>query len=474
MGGLGSCSHSSKQLKGMRSSMLVALAFMGVVSAQCLGAVTDRATTTGSAAGKQKKRILGEMRVRKKQSGVHNACNFTALLDKQGGFEIKERARAGGAIAWLNDSYPDLVRHGVARLGQILVGTDHGPTADEWVADMAAVCAEIGVEYVVSREGCALPPVSVSQFLHSFAQRTLVFWGDSIMRNWCEDIQWWLQSRRIIQGAPNIFDDMRAFQRIMTLLCDQYENGVVICCLNGFMNHLTDYLFKVEDQLLVTLQKRLTQDDIVIVNAGLHFVDRPSKRLLGHSVQRFVDSYWALSGKAPMLWWRETSPQHFPGTGGYDRVAFQTAGKRGCGNSSTNEFNEITTPIIEQAKLPIIRIFDGTSRFHKVHYGKVGDCTHYCRGISGPYKYWTMVLQGMGQTLAPPKGHPIAARVKALFECPDAGIVHEIPCIEPKHIKEVKQKKTRLMGASSCFVRGLKTCCEVTGALQPACSYLLT
>ena len=111
------------------------------------------------------------MRVRKKQSGVHNACNFTALLDKQGGFEIKERARAGGAIAWLNDSYPDLVRHGVARLGQILVGTDHGPTADEWVADMAAVCAEIGVEYVVSREGCALPPVSVSQFLHSFAQR---------------------------------------------------------------------------------------------------------------------------------------------------------------------------------------------------------------------------------------------------------------------------------------------------------------
>ena len=100
--------------------MLVALAFVGVVSAQCLGAVTDRATTTGSAAGKQKKRIPGEMRVRKKQSGVHNACNFTALLDKQGGFEIKERARAGGAIAWLNDSYPDLVRHGVARLGQIL------------------------------------------------------------------------------------------------------------------------------------------------------------------------------------------------------------------------------------------------------------------------------------------------------------------------------------------------------------------
>ena len=56
MGGLGSCSHSSKQLKGMRSSMLVALAFMGAVSAQCLGAVTDRATTTGSAAGKQKKK----------------------------------------------------------------------------------------------------------------------------------------------------------------------------------------------------------------------------------------------------------------------------------------------------------------------------------------------------------------------------------------------------------------------------------
>ena len=47
------------------------------------------------------------------------------------------------------------------------------------------------------------------------------------------------------------------------------------------MNHLTDYLFKVEDQLLVTLQKRLTQDDIVIVNAGLHFVDRPSKDYWG-------------------------------------------------------------------------------------------------------------------------------------------------------------------------------------------------
>ena len=95
MGALGSCSHSSKQLKGMRSSMLVALAFMGAVSAQCLGAVTDRATTTGSAAGKQKKRIPGEMRVRKKQSGVHNACNFTALLDKQGGFEIKREGTSG-------------------------------------------------------------------------------------------------------------------------------------------------------------------------------------------------------------------------------------------------------------------------------------------------------------------------------------------------------------------------------------------
>ena len=88
-------------------------------------------------------------------------------------------------------------------------------------------------------------------------------------------------------------------------------------CESKFMNHLTDYLFKVEDQLLVTLQKRLTQDDIVIVNAGLHFVDRPSKRLLGHSVQRFVDSYWALSGKAPMLWWRVVGCQ----LGGVPRVA---------------------------------------------------------------------------------------------------------------------------------------------------------
>ena len=61
----------------------------------------------------------------------------------------------------------------MARLGQILVGTDHGPTADEWVADMAAVCAEIGVEYVVEGRvrawGVGLP---VSPLLGSYP----VFW----------------------------------------------------------------------------------------------------------------------------------------------------------------------------------------------------------------------------------------------------------------------------------------------------------
>ena len=71
MGGLGSCSQKSiKQLKGMRSSMLIALAFMGVVSAQCLGAVTDRATTTGSAAGKQKKDPRRDARAEEAERGA--------------------------------------------------------------------------------------------------------------------------------------------------------------------------------------------------------------------------------------------------------------------------------------------------------------------------------------------------------------------------------------------------------------------
>lgn len=210
-------------------------------------------------------------------------------------------------------------------------------------------------------------------------------------------------------SATSFLSDLRRLEGKLTFHCDAYQRGVILCFVSGMTHDLqrnnTMDDVNMPSIVLPSLVRALQPQDIIVVNAGLHWgvegaemITRSilsvwqSIRNAAAKTQRTTDPATLL----PALWWRETAPQHFPGEGTYSKAALDAARvQKLCSMPDQNEYNSITTAIMEEFGLPIVRLWNMTTLFSDAHYASKGDCTHFCQGHAGPYPLWTVALKEM-------------------------------------------------------------------------------
>lgn len=136
----------------------------------------------------------------------------------------------------------------------------------------------------------------------------------------------------------------------------------------------------------VTKLALLTDCTSVVLNAGLHYARR--LRELHTHVAQLVDNIHIVRGTlahaAPVFFWRETTPQFFPGGGAYTfskkRVRCEVP------SNVSNIFNDVTNPLVNanMASIKVLSAWDEAAETALpwvrgyVADRNITDCTHFC------------------------------------------------------------------------------------------------
>ena len=177
----------------------------------------------------------------------------------------------------------------------------------------------------------------------------------------------------------------------------------------------------------------LLASDVLVMNFGLHFGDRPAREYESQ-IRKFVKEVvrWSLrlknkQRKFPMIIWRETSPQHFPsahglfhslsswktnasvssqcvpitiGDGKTDGVDLHEKARQSSSDATHDFYNNIARPLViaEKALIHLLPTWATSTQRWDEHFGwnQYGtlDCTHYCLP-SGTMSFWTSMLVGL-------------------------------------------------------------------------------
>lgn len=238
--------------------------------------------------------------------------------------------------------------------------------------------------------------------------RRLIFLGDSIM------LQQWATTLFVM--SPHINTLVCPRLRRLYDNHNHWSHGGGLRCANstfphfvpGKQGHMICYgkaammmpkIPSIDERLTSLITSgSVNQRDVIVLNAGLHYLNTPealikSLKLLGKLMKR---------PKLPHLYWRETSPQHFLtpkpffAASGADLISF--AGNGGTrlfgneclplhpGDAHGNKFNDLSNRFLQGVKLPILSIWESSSRDWANHVGGITntmgqarvDCTHYC------------------------------------------------------------------------------------------------
>ena len=124
---------------------------------------------------------------------------------------------------------------------------------------------------------------------------------------------------------------------------------------------------------------------------------------------------------SPTVIWREVTAQHFPHAGGHYKQASaqddynrKTNDPRPCTTTHSyvdmerhQRWNKVALPIVEQANIPILRVWASTALVGDAHVS-YGDCTHFC--IPGAPNEWAKLFGAMLRRLdLPPPAQSAAA-----------------------------------------------------------------
>mmetsp|Transcript_33389 Transcript_33389/g.72861 ORF Transcript_33389/g.72861 Transcript_33389/m.72861 type:complete len:390 (-) Transcript_33389:1733-2902(-) len=252
------------------------------------------------------------------------------------------------------------------------------------------------------------------RFVDMLANRTLVFFGDSMSRQFFESTACVLYAKLSKHfSSPKTFIPSRiSHTRIFFNKCLRIHGTCRICMYtpNGIP-------FARKGSQFDMVLPFLSRNDIVVLNFGLWYNKGDSDDINGHHsstatgyganaitlerhCKRMASIIMASGPNLPTFIWRETSAQHFPfdDTGTYRFGSKKTANS--CSDwiisSSEQNFhkanwrNEVCNPIMENAGIPVMRIFNFTALSPASgHIGTSGtfgnwksstgvDCTHFC------------------------------------------------------------------------------------------------
>ena len=260
----------------------------------------------------------------------------------------------------------------------------------------------------VSNDGpCAPEPFDPHSFLQSWSGRTLVMAGDSLSKMLYLDL-----TESLITAGLNV-TIQSTFQPIDLLLnllfvCRPFQKDCILCFfwgpgsiwneINGNGDALAPLDTNNKDSRHASIFKgNLGPGDVILWNSGVHEKsDESSLRKLHWRVNQIVKSY-ALNGQnQAQLWWRETLPQHFS-SGSYKHAEPQCSPAESWHHQvdSLGVYNDVTSPIVEAAGVPVMHTFASALPLHDAHYKPGFDCTHFCDGPWGPNNLHKAILTNM-------------------------------------------------------------------------------
>eukprot|EP00899_Mesostigma_viride_P010282 jgi/Mesvir1/19255/Mv10337-RA.1 len=313
-------------------------------------------------------------------------------------------------------------------------------------------------------KGCWLQPFKDETFMHLFANRTLWFVGDYISRQHFASLscllhRFQVQQLRIVPGSVTGLSGV-SVQLQHNIVLNYLDAGVRLAApraekhrvegLGGDLlrrfdvhqavteHHEKEYLRQQDTYddwgVAAVIQERMSEfhsSDVMIVNLGHDYKDFTTYQ---RRVMEFVRLHDENTDLLPILLWRETTAQHHDGYEGGDItnplpvmepverdfllgharpplhcVPFDVAQLH-----SSNWRNRMANKLLEQAGIPILRVFDASVQRHDWHSEKClggqcdrwGPCQHYC--LPGAPFHWTEILFNMA--MAEPIQHAFAER----------------------------------------------------------------
>ncbi|CAJ1963956.1 unnamed protein product [Cylindrotheca closterium] len=273
---------------------------------------------------------------------------------------------------------------------------------------LAYSCPKLYWEHDTHDSTCQVNSFDPRSFLSTFRGRTLVFAGDSLSAHPCKDLQDTLKGSGYDSSQVNTSYSSDPFRKGILHGCQEFENGVLICCSwLAFSNAKKERywanikLFSAINGIALNV---LDPSDLMIWNTGLHHTSHYSGTIgdMTWLVNNTL-SDWKTSkslASVPTLWWKECYAQHFK-NGHWDSWSdvqrYKTAKyknlKRQCYDISklsveneTGIYNEAAEPVVRSFGVPILRVHKASIPLHRQHFNAI-DCTHFCLGKHGPYDH---------------------------------------------------------------------------------------
>jgi hypothetical protein len=301
--------------------------------------------------------------------------------------------------------------------------------------------------------------ISGLDFLQVWKGRTLVLYGDSLTEWWAVSLRCLLKRFQVDESKWELASSMRHLEGKLIYHCDAYIHEVIVCFISGMT--IDGGEVNMPEKVLGVLYKYLESTDIIVANAGLHWHEKAAE-----VASKFSLVWNSLRHKNPIgpsCWWREIAPQHFPGTGEFTAEALELAvGMKSCPVADDNPYNRAVNPILEQANIPIVSVYDVTKTFSEAHFASKGDCTHYCQGEFGPYPAWTSIIAAMASTLAPEKlSVSLHDRLEKLFGPKSVASSGNVTCCGTKSVfgKDIPQILLKQADLSESVEAFMRVCC---------------
>jgi hypothetical protein len=237
----------------------------------------------------------------------------------------------------------------------------------------------------LSPRSCSLESPAVCDLALSFANATVWLVGDSVMQQLGFAFVAML-------GHTLKVEKVLATSTCPVSWCTRHTDcpaAMRVCFVR------TDSVLMNDDELVC--YGSMGPGDAVLLNVGLHHND---PRTLEHAISTFAE--WASliykTKTAPLLIWKDTSPQLFKNSAGGNFAGFKANGRSaaprrnqlGCGKYSarhmhTNEWrNQVSLPFINALELPVIHTWSSLTQFPSLLFGtrvkgvNTPDCVHVC------------------------------------------------------------------------------------------------
>eukprot|EP00191_Tetraselmis_sp_GSL018_P019427 CAMPEP_0177579380 /NCGR_PEP_ID=MMETSP0419_2-20121207/922_1 /TAXON_ID=582737 /ORGANISM="Tetraselmis sp., Strain GSL018" /LENGTH=361 /DNA_ID=CAMNT_0019068029 /DNA_START=676 /DNA_END=1761 /DNA_ORIENTATION=- len=330
-------------------------------------------------------------------------------------------------------------------------------------------------------DDCELPAFDPETFVHLIRGHRLVFWGDSVTRQFFFYVTLRLERYQIHESYDGPGKSSKlplADPKVCTLKtpgddglslgteCFELQHKDLVeskACFHYLDEDTAICYIRAEDEVVddrnVVYWNGLKPTDIVFANTGLHHNSRVKFRSCHKSFTSLI-KYQLKRRPLPLILWRDTSAQHFEGGEGGNYPPSRSSylrhivpGEFKCSSHSFEEMrgNDWRNMLLNtegfmtdgfKMDLPIMRVWNITSMSSELHPvtletsrteegHAIADCTHFCPSYGGMYEIWSTVLHNILRA-----AQPLSETLKIKYHAVDLEYGNEIRRAKAEEAKE--------------------------------------